>query len=641
MNSNQREKAAQEVANKIIEGKIKYRELQDAKKEASNKFSCETPSNNEIKEIVEKTDSTAWNKFIESKEKNREKIKKPKKSEFSLFGTKLYTLFIFSALFIYYLYFININFFFDWDTLAASIRMKNMDLNVWKSFGAYHMLSTPLAYVSTWLISPIFGWDPLDGYKLIVALCAAGTGTLLYITVYKLTKNHIYASIATAFLAGNYGYLFLTLSLEDNVINSFFNMLFIFIFLAQLGEIELEFLKNKNTLLSLATGISLGLAIATHLHSALFVVLVLTIFYFERKKHENGKELNSFQKLKRLLQELLQSIMNKNNIKKVLLIAIGSIIIIGPLTSLNASVYNWNSLNDLTNFFTIDYHKDPKLWYFANENRDFVNQLKLVNWGLTSLFFQRYQELLSSKPDFLNTSKYLLFILFVIFTFFTITSIKNKTTQLMFLMLLIQIPHSIFYESWNIERWDGILLPMAVILGNSLFEAKLEKKLTIPKKQPKSKSNKKDTDIKTLLYNNRTWIAGLLVIILFLVSMNSFNDLSHFKKNPVHRLADELDKKTPEDSLIIVGIRSDSELGLYVKYAADRNLLFFSDHSQEEVLQTIDQRLKENKPTYISTIAAGTLIQADQSIKEKYTYTEVFKNGYYSLYKMQSKYTTQ
>jgi hypothetical protein len=597
-----RKEAAEEIAKAIINGEIDYRGLQDKKSEVTKKLSCETPSNDEIFEIVEEIDQNALKRFLESKERYG-KIKKEKKEieeikHRQLITPKIYPLLIFFALLVYYGYFINIDFFFDWDTLATAISMKEGTFDLLRSFTSYHMLVSPLAYLFTLLSSPFIGWKPLVGWKILVSLCAAGAGTMLYITVYKLTKNYLHAFIAMAFLAGTYGYLFLTLSLEDNIINSLFNMVFIFFLLAQIGDIKLNIVKKNINILSFLTGASLGLGIATHIHSMLFIPLILTIFYFKR---ENG---------------LLE------NIKEILTIVVGSVAVVSPFIIINAYAYHWNSVHDLINFFTIGYHKDPNLYYFANPNRDIWRQLEYVNWGWTSMFFQRYQELLQMAPNFLIYSKFLLSILAVVFGGFMLSSIKTKTTQIMLLMLLVMIPHSIFYESWNVERWVDILLPTAVIMGNSLKIEKNESKAEIY------------TKIEDFYAEHGVKIAIAIVTILFICSIASFNTLSHFQKNPVHKLADEIDGKTEEDAVVVMGIRSTSEFGLYVKYAANRELFFLSDRSPEEILREIDLRLSNNKPVYISTIAASTLIQSNPELETKYSYELVVDNGYYSLYKV-------
>lgn len=597
-----RKAAAEEIAKAIVDGIIDYSGLQDKKSEVTKRLGCETPSNDEIFKIVEEIDKNALKRFLESKE--GAKIRKRKKEIQEIIckrppAQKIYPPLVFITLLLYYGYFINIDFFFDWDTLAVAISMKEGTFNLIRSFSSYHMLASPLAYLCAILSSPFVGWKPLVGWKILVSLCAAGTGTMLFITVHKLTRNYVYALVSTAFLAVTYGYLFLTLSLEDNIINTFFNMVFIFFLLAQIGEIEFQSMTVKGiNILSLLTGASLGLAIATHIHSMLFIPLILAVAYFKR---EDGLFAN---------------------VKEILMVMVGSIVVVSPFIAINAYAYNWTSFHDLINYFTIGYHKDPNLYYFANPNRNIWEQLELVNGGLTSLFFQRYPDLMRTMPNFLIYSKFLLLILAGVLGGFALSSIKTKTTQIMLCMLILMIPHSLFYESWNAERWVDILLPLAVILGNSL---KIERGRS---------ENELYTKINDFYAEHGLKVAIAIVIFLFIFSLSSFNSLSHFQKNPVHKLADEIDGATENDALVVMDIRSTSELGLYVNYAVDRELLFLSDRTLSEIGQEIDLRVSMGKPIYISTIALSTLIQSNPELKTEYSYELVVDNRYYSLYRI-------
>lgn len=501
-------------------------------------------------------------------------------------------------LLVYYGYFIQINFFLDWDSLATAISMKNGNFNLIHSFSAYHMLVAPLVYFFTLIISPIYGWEPLMGWKILVLLSAVGTGIMLYITVYMQTKNQFNALIATMALAGTYGYLFLTLSLEDNIINSFFNMVFIFCILSQIGEINWDLaLFDGKRVIPIATGISLGLAIATHIQSALLVLLIPTILYYKRK---NGIS---------------------SNIKEIILVATGSIAIIAPIIIINAYAGNWSSFTDFINYFSIAYHKDPSLYYFANQDRDIWRQFELVNWGLTSLLFQRYQEIYTISTNFLTYSKFLIIGFLLVFSGFAMSSFKKVTTQVMLLMLLTKIPHSLFYESWNIERWDGILLPIYIIIGSSLSSATTYENKTLAR-------------VTSIYFKHGHKIAIASIAMLFIFSITSFASLSHFQENPAFKLGNEIDKNTKNDSLVLIGIRSTSELGLYIKYSTNRDLMFISDYSPEEVLKEINLRLSDQRPVYISTIAASYLFQEYPQLKERFTYTLVIDNGYYSLYEL-------
>lgn len=42
---------------------------------------------------------------------------------------------------------------------------------------------------------------------------------------------------------------------------------------------------------------------------------------------------------------------------------------------------------------------------------------------------------------------------------------RDATTQALVLMTLIHVPHSLIYESWNVERWDALLPPLMVLIA--------------------------------------------------------------------------------------------------------------------------------------------------------------------------------
>ncbi len=502
---------------------------------------------------------------------------------------------VFGVLLAYYFFIININFFFDWDTIYSAISLKQGGLSFWGLFGGVHMITIPLVYISTLLISPFYGWDPLIGWKLLVLICASGAGALMFMTIYELKKNKLHALISTMFLAGSFGYIFLTQSLEDNIVNSFFVMLFIFAFLNLIGEIDtFKKLSLTKGYIVVITGISLGLAIATHIESLLFTMMVLSIYFF---KKSDGIFKNT---------------------EEIAKIAVGVLLVIGPVVIINAIMNDWKGISDLINFFLPpgDYYRNPDWWYFTS-GRSFGQQLDLVAFGLTALFFQRYPEITYLNPGFLNYNKALLIALFLLFAGYAISSYKSKTTQSMVLMFILLVPHSIFYASYEIERWNGILLPLAVILGNSLTKAKND--INVPR-------------IKEFFTEHGTKIAGGIVGMLIIGSLMSMSSLTNFQENRVYQFADIIDSITPQNSVIISELRSDSELGLYVKYRTTREVVFLQG-TNENILQKIQENINNKRRVYATKDSAGALLYYFPEAK-KFSYKVAWNNNEFILYEI-------
>jgi len=595
-----RKEAAEEIARAIADRNISYRKLERMKREVSQKYGCDTPSNNEIFKIARKLNSTALEEFLggrgavefEPVDVNGYRIK--------ISENGWWILSIFFILLIYFTFFININFFYNWDILADAICMKGSDFNLLKHFGAAHMLNVLLAYIFASLVSPFAGWDPLLGHKILAALCASGAGTLLYIIVYDLNKNRIHALIATALLCGTYGYITLTLECDNGITNSFFNVLFIFMFLNLIGELKTfeqsKYFINRG-LFTFLCGISLGLAVASHLRSSLLIFLVPAIFYFQRETKFS------------------------QNVKEVALVVLGSVAVLGSILIINAYAYNWQSIYDLIGFFDIPYYHDPNLFYFAGESRDFAKQLELVNYGLTSLLFQRYQFLLSQNPGFFAYSKVLSTLLGLLLFAYIISSIKSKTTQAMLIIILAGLPEAIFHNAWNIERWDYFLVPLAVLIGNSLAR---------PRTDAIGVQNEKLGHFMDVFMEYRTAIAAIVVLLLFITSICSFNALSHFQENPVFNFADGVDSYTVENSLIVVDIRMTSESGLYLDYQSEREIVSVYDVPVDVVATYINTNLSVGRSIYATSYSLYYLLQSGY----EFQYSKVWSNSYCDLYRV-------
>jgi len=597
--ASKKERAVEAIANAIIKQEISYDELESIKEREIQRFGCEFPSNKDIFEAVRRKNPNALTRFLEKKQ-----VKPPKEivsdrplKKVMVINPKIMIVIVAFALSLYHLLFINRNMFIDWDSLAACIDLKN-GIPLSRSLGTYHMLTYPLVFLCAHVVAPLVGLDYLLGFKMAILLSVVGGGILLYYTVYQLTKNQIYALLSVMFACAAYAHIFLSLSLDDNIINLFFNMLFIFMFLCQLREItvleKLSFFTKHSYAMPLITGVALGLATATHINSGLFALLVLSIFIIKKE------------------DPLI------DNAKIVGLIALGSVLTILPIVITNAYAYHWDSINDFIGFFSVGYHSDPNLYYFASGyHRDFGRQIEFVFRGLTSTFFGYYHVLLETPFSFLAESKILILILAAVVGGLAFSSRSSKTTLAMVIMILIGFPHTIFYEPWNIERWQPIILPMAVLFGNSLSVVERKKLVSYG-------------GIGEVFTEHGAALMSGLILLMFICSILCVNTLFHFQGNPTYEFADGLDANTAENSLVVVGIRMTSESGLYLMYKSERETISLYDTPVDTVAAYINMNFSDGRSVYATSYALYQLRQSGYNFQ----YNKVWSNSYCDLYRI-------
>lgn len=220
------------------------------------------------------------------------------------------------------------------------------------------------------------------------------------------------------FLAGSYSILFLSMEMEDNILNLFFVMIFFIALLNQLGFINILKDKQKSIIF---TGISFGLAVLTHIESFLIFPALLSIFLFKKRARELVKTL--------FFCFLFSS--------PVLLVESFS-----------------------SDFFQISYFSDPELWFFS-ENAPHNNWGLRINHGFYSTFFG-YNNFIS-----LDLIVVLNIIITAFLIIFILVSYKSRVTQIMLLSIVLLVVHSLFYEPGANERWVIMLAPLSIIIGES------------------------------------------------------------------------------------------------------------------------------------------------------------------------------
>ncbi len=425
------------------------------------------------------------------------------------------------------------HYFYDWDSLAACIDVEKSSFKVLGSFEKYHMIIKPLIFITNFLTG-----DSLLSFKLIIMVSNISVFLLTIFFIHKLTNNLNYAILGACGMF-SFGYVFLSLRYEDNILNHLFNLFFLLFFFNSLGIIKI-FEKYKH----FVTGLFLGISVSVHLNSILLYIYVFFSLFLLQKNFKNFLTI----------------------ISKIIL---GSLIIIGPIMLINAFYYNWNSFSDFTGYFTSKYHESEN-WFFAREERNILNQLKLVNYGITSLFFQRYQFLLYSFPFFLSITPFLNLLIISIFGLNVFYLRNKKIVLLLVLFLLTYSVNSLFLGSQTSERWLFLMTPIVLILSYSLKYSKgFLKKYSI-----------------------------IVLCSLPIIGFMGLYFLTNFSPNQNFLIVDNSERFIVDDSVIVLPFREDSEFGLYASYVLGSDNIIFS-YNNPDLLNNINEI---NKTMYITNM---------------------------------------
>jgi hypothetical protein len=475
---------------------------------------------------------------------------------------KIWLILLFVAI-IYITFFINLNYSYDWDTLSRAISIKGGNLET--LFGAYHFL---IPFLAKFFITT--GFDPLTAFKILTAtfmfIFVLGT----YIFAYTETKDYVLALMAALFILFNFGYTFLLTTLEDNIWMSAFIILFVI------------FLVSDNWKLA---ALSLSLGILVHIQIEVYLIMFFSYVL--------------------LKLDLLNLIKNKQittkspNKQRSLLIhkfALSMIFLLLPLIA----AYSWLAISKgftskrlIDAVLASDYKNDPRLWYFAS-HRSFLEQIQLAYYGYVSTFVSRYPEFLFDMPHAIYLGLILLFVLIYVAAKSFSPNLKSLCAIPTFLILFV---HSLFYESYSIERWDFLpfFFMYFFIVGYT------------------SKNKSTQNYLKTLF--------SAVLIITATFTLISFHEITGFHAYSVNAYADELQKILDNNSIVLdATIRPTSENGGYLNYKAYGKIIFGNN----------DTDLKEAfkaKNVYTSYITYSRLAEPAQ-LDGKIIWTNKFNNKF-------------
>jgi hypothetical protein len=418
---------------------------------------------------------------------------------------------------LYIVFFVNLNYFYDWDTLDRSISIKEEGIG--SKIDVIHFIIR----LVPGLLSPL-GLDPLTSYKVLTVLCML----IFVIGTFKFThmetNDCVLAALMGLFILFNFGYTFLLTTAEDNIWMYAFLILFIIFLFKDRWEFA-------------ALTLSIGILVHTELMVYIlmffsYVLLKLDFINFIKNPH-SYLEKNSVQ---------LSQISRK--------FAVALVFLLVPLVA----AYSWLVLargftvHDLIgNFLISNFHSDPKFWYFAS-NRSLLDQMVLVYYGWISTFVCRWPEFLQDMPSAIYFGAIFLVILAYTSAMGFSRNLKALCAVPTFLILFV---HDLFYESYSIERWDFLpfFIMFFVVVG---YAAKPE-----PIKD----------NIKRLFL--------IIVIISAVFTFASFNAITGFHAYSVNVYADELSKIMDNNSVVLETLRPDTESAMYVTYKNYGKIIFY------------------------------------------------------------------
>lgn len=414
---------------------------------------------------------------------------------------------------LYICYFVNLHFFYDWDTMDLAIKLKT-GLPIVDSLNFAHPLVPVFAKTLSWIV------EPLLVFKILAFTFAFILASGIFKVAYTQSEDVLFSLLSVFVVLFNFGLTFLITSLEDNLYMYGFIVFFIYFLFRNKFELSALFL---------------AIAILVHIEAAIFIIMF--IFYLYMHFRERSKELNLKFTLTAFVRPLFFLLVP-------LLLVYSSIAIIKKL-----------SFAELVKSLTVsDYYSNPDWWYFAS-NRALIEQLVLAYYGVTSTFVCRYPEFLHVMPQAIYFTPVFLILVGVLLRHLKFL-LKDKRILSAVPVVFLLIVHSMFYESYNIERWD--FLPFFIvyfgIVGYSKFKNSDEKR--------------KASQVRNTV--------GMLALLSFIFTLASFQLISGYTSNPIYDYADKLSEITTDQDIVIESIRETSELGLYIKYKLDDKVVFLS-----------------------------------------------------------------
>ena len=420
---------------------------------------------------------------------------------------------------IYIIYFTNLSFVYDWDTITRAIWLKDG-------------LFARDAYVTHFLISILggtlvyLGIEPLDSFRIFTALFMFILIIGTYEFAYRESEDEFLAFLLGIFLLFNFGYTFLLTTIEDNIWLEGCLILFIYFLFLERWAISALFL---------------SLSILMHIQGEVFIPMFL--LYASQKLNLSLFSENDG------IRKKISIAFSKSQINKLIVAIIFLLIPLLVACSYLFLKRGWR-LNTFIEGFTASascYHGDSGLWFFAS-NRTIQEEMKLTYYGYISTFVCKCPEFLESMPraPFLGLILAIL-ILYLLFRSFSL-NLKTLCALPTFLVLMF---HVMVYEPWNVERWDffPFFIMYFIAVGYNTKSEEVKKSIKIA--------------------------LALLVIFSSMFTFAGFNSLCGFQESSLCAYGDELGTLLDNHSMAFeTTLDPDSSFGRYLKYKCGDSIIF-------------------------------------------------------------------
>lgn len=333
------------------------------------------------------------------------------------------------------------DYYIDWDMQRYLVQVQ-IDQCGSGGFSYMHNLINTWIFLGAKFVGFFCGEiNTLSSVKILTMLFAWGSSALIYLCIYRLTKNILFAimgGVAWFFIPGN---TLLILTLEDNVWANFFNVLYIFLVL-----LLSDYISSENNTFSRRIGysviIGLCLSIGINIHQQLVpLVYIYPVLVWISHRFT-------------AIQTVIMTCFMLTGY------------FVGSFSQNYATFYEFA----VTGIFQRLWHQPyiegfRNLWYFSS-GKSPGEWIDLILVGLNQSFFK---SVISAPKVFY------IVICLALLGFFLHVFRKDKRNGLwqnetnvlliiLFTLIFIHIPHSLFYEPWIVERWDATFPGLIIII---------------------------------------------------------------------------------------------------------------------------------------------------------------------------------
>jgi hypothetical protein len=330
----------------------------------------------------------------------------------------------------------------NWATSLAPLKNRMTLLNciaITGWFTKFHLMMFSLVYGITTVYSLWGQWDYLVGFKICTLICAVLTVPLIFF-ICKNTMRHFPVMLVISLIPlYTLGYSWMITTCDDNVLANFFNLIFVVCLLIATGAIKGELRERHCLRWAFITGIAAGLSMASHLKNIVALPLILALCVVKPPATRRRVIIGAAGLL-------------------------GLILSFGLLYGLYWIQSAGEPVSSKIDFWV--FHRVPGRFYFTTPRPPLLDQLTLAFVGIRSSLCA-FQEL------FIHTNVYdvdilgsVVVALFFLIYFASACRMRQRhAVRILFFLFLLDAGHSLFYDSWVVERWDSFTLPVYLTIG--------------------------------------------------------------------------------------------------------------------------------------------------------------------------------